>query len=123
MLSHPGEFLLFKKCYTKNLKKMFLFFKKHNQFHQLIGRKQKFATTRSLTSNQFQQQNCKQLYQETQLEVMPNCYTLGITPCACKISVNICGAFARLSASDLGLLQTFGPFKLCLSNTSESRVK
>jgi len=33
------------------------------------------------------------------------------------------GAFARLSASDFGLMQTFGPFKLCLGNTSESRVK
>jgi len=40
-----------------------------------------------------------------------------------NVSSLIYGAFARLSASDLGLMQTFGPFKLCLSNTSESRVK
>ena len=35
----------------------------------------------------------------------------------------IYGAFARLRASVYGLMQTFGPFKLCLSDTSESRVK
>jgi len=35
----------------------------------------------------------------------------------------IYGAFARLSASVFRLMQTFGPFKLRLSNTSESRVK
>jgi len=35
----------------------------------------------------------------------------------------IYGAFARLYASVCVLMQTFGPFKLCLSNTSESRVK
>ena len=35
----------------------------------------------------------------------------------------IYGAFARLRASVCRLMQTFGPFKLSLSNTSESRVK
>ncbi len=33
------------------------------------------------------------------------------------------GAFARLRASVCRLMQTFGHFKLSLSNTSESRVK
>ncbi len=36
---------------------------------------------------------------------------------------SIYGAFARLRASVCVLMQTFGPFKLSLSNISESRVK
>ncbi len=62
------------------------------QFNQLTGTKHKCTGARSLAQKMLFKINshiCAKLYQYTQLEIMPNFYTLRSTMHASKISENL----------------------------------